>query len=263
MEFTKVCKNCGKTFSTDNRHKICCCYKCRSSYEKMMKRLNSQSLETAASPVEGKAVKKLLSPSQVADYLCVSKKTVYNYIASGVIACIELPGRKMISRDQLDSLFKNSTQKVPIAINFNDYITFYQMCDEYHFSYNYVRNVCKEQGLKPIIRSSIKYYKRDLVAEAFLKHGEIVAAAKAERQKEYARRKEVRKSKEYINVNEVEHSMDEYSFAEIMKIYHLDRNQVWTFAHNNEVHTRHVGRFVLFNKKEFDEIFSVTPPFDF
>lgn len=262
MEFTKVCKNCGKTFSTDNRHKICCCYKCRSSYEKMMKRLNSQSSELAASPETRETTRKLLSPSQVADYLCVSKKTVYNYIASGVIACIDLPGRKMISRDQLDSLFKNSTQKAPIAINFNDYITFYQMCDEYNFSYNYVRNVCKEQGLKPIIRSSIKYYKKDLVAEAFRKHSEMVAAAKAERQKEYARRKEARKSKEYVNVNEIEHSADEYSFAEIMEMYHLDRNQVWTYAHNNGVHTRHVGRFVLFNKDEFDEIFSVTPPFN-
>lgn len=227
-----------------------------------MKRLNSQSSELAASPETRETTRKLLSPSQVADYLCVSKKTVYNYISSGVIACIDLPGRKMISRDQLDSLFKNSTQTAPIAINFNDYITFYQMCDEYNFSYNFVRGVCKEQGLKPIVRSSIKYYRKDLVSEAFQKHSEMVAAAKAERQKEYARRKEARKSKEYISVNEIEHSADEYSFAEIMEIYHLDRNQVWTYAHKNGVHTRHDGCFVLFNKEEFDEIFSVTPPFN-
>lgn len=264
MEVKKVCKNCGKTFVTEDRHKICCCYKCRNAYEQMMKRLNGlPTRHSVSEAVKGFENKKLLSPSQAAEYLGLSRMTLYNYIATGIISCVDLPGRKLISRDELDTLFKNNTHKAAVSINFNDYITFYQMCDVYHRSYNFVRNVCKEQGLKPIIRSSIKYFRKDLVKDAFYNHDLLVKDAKAERDRFYALKHEARRSHEYINEHEVEHSSEEYSYKELMTIFHMDRNQVFSYARKYGVRMRHVNRFCLFNKHDIDEIFSTTPPFNF
>ena len=45
------------------------------------------------------------TPKNVAEYLGLSRMTLYNYIATGVISCVDLPGRKLISRDELDTLF--------------------------------------------------------------------------------------------------------------------------------------------------------------
>ena len=105
MEVKKVCKNCGRPFVSDDRHKIFCCYKCRHAYEQMMKRLNGlPTRQTESEEVNGKPNKKLLSPSQAAKYLGLSRQTLYNYVATGVISCVDLPGRKGQLNDRVEVL---------------------------------------------------------------------------------------------------------------------------------------------------------------
>lgn len=81
------------------------------------------------------------------------------------------------------------------------------------------------------------------------------------RRKESARRKKIRRSKEYISEYEYEHSPDYYTFPEVMKVYHLARNQVERYCRECNIPTHHEKNFRLIAKKEFDEIFSITPPF--
>ncbi len=95
MGTEKVCKNCGKKFyAEDSRKKIFCCYKCRHSYELMMKRLNQSEEEQSPVTSQGKPpTRKLVSIADAASYLGVSKRTISNYISNGEIQVITIGGR--------------------------------------------------------------------------------------------------------------------------------------------------------------------------
>jgi len=43
----------------------------------------------------------LMTPSQVADYIGVTRTTVYRWITAGTLTCVHLPGGKRIKREQL------------------------------------------------------------------------------------------------------------------------------------------------------------------
>lgn len=179
---------------------------------------------------------------------------------SGVLPCLNLPGRTLIRKEDIEKLFKKSNPKASIELNPDSYITFYQMCDEFHLSYNFVRETCHEYGLKPIVRNATKYYERDKVKEAFEHHWSLMADSKEQRKKEYARRKQQRRSKEFIP-SDYPHPDSWYSFSELMNKYHMDRNQVEQYARENSIKKMHINRYCFFDKVGFDALFSTTPPF--
>lgn len=227
-----------------------------------MKRLNRQEEQPHLPCSQEKTpLKKLISIAEAAAYLGVSKRTISTYISNGQIQVINIGSRCRIPKESLNLLLKTNTYKAPVSIDFKEYTTFYKIADEYHRSYNFVRAVCHEQDLKPIVRSSIQYYRKDEVAEAFDQHYAMLEEAALTRRKEFARRKKIRRSKEYISEYEYEHSPDYYTFPEVMKVYHLARNQVERYCRECNIPTHHEKNFRLISRKEFDEIFSITLPF--
>ena len=125
-------------------------------YELMMKRLTESEDSSSLAPSQDRApTKKLVSIAEAASYLGVSKRTISNYISNGEIQVITIGGRSRIPKESLNSLLKTNTYKAPVSIDFKEYTTFYKMADEYHRSYNFVRAICREQGLKPVVRSTI------------------------------------------------------------------------------------------------------------
>lgn len=267
MKYYKTCKTCGKTFCTIHPVAECCSRKCLALYEQSQDRLTSiKSLEDEIAaqnkPKKMKRQKENLTPSEAAVYLGVSRGTIYNYIKSETVPVLSLPGKTLIRKNDLDRLFKKDTANKPESIDLKNYTTFYEMADKMHLSYNFVREVCHEAGLRPIVRGGVKYFEIDMARQAFEAHDEKVRQATAARRKEYDRRKQLR-NKEYINAVDCPHSEEYYSTVELMRIYHLDRNQIFGYSKKYNVEFHHEGRFALYSKKGFDEIFSVTPPIDF
>jgi len=268
MEYTKKCKRCGKQFTTCQSKAIFCSRSCKEHYRHESEQLETSRLlnmELHSAQESMELMKKKSAPtmslSEAAKYLGVSRPTIYGYIKNGHLPAIDLPGRTIIKREDLDSLFSKSTSKGTIEVDLSKFTTFYKIMDEYHVSYNFAREVMHEFGLKPIVRQAVQYYQKEDVVKAFIEHERLINDSKYQRKMEYARRKQMRRSKEYIP-EDYPHDPCWYSFYEVMNKYHLDRNQVEQYAREKGVRKSHINRFALFDKEGFDAIFSTTPPFD-
>lgn len=267
MDYTRVCKRCGTTFTAHQSNAEFCCRKCKDLYRhererlERTKQLNHElNLAQKSLSQEKEKNRKSFTPSQAAQYIGVARTSVYNYMKSGLLPFIELPGKTLIKKEDIDALFKRKNQKGDVRINPDDYITYYQMCDEYHLSYNFVREVCEEACLKPIVRNTVKYFEKEKVKEAFDHHKSLMDDAKEQRKREYARRRAARRSKDFIPTD-YPHPQEWYSFCELMNKYHLDRNQVEQYARENGITKMHLNRYCFFDRKGFDDLFSTTPPF--
>lgn len=162
---TRVCKQCGKTFSPEFGRQVFCCPACRVKYYSQTKRLKKTakqtllSIEQTRDALEGKS---FLSVSEAAALMGVTRPTIYARIKAGELVPVRF-GTRMprIPIEQLTADTKRTTQ--PRKGDFSSIISKEEALERYEITDSWLYRKLKEEGIRPkIIKGKAYFPKKDL-----------------------------------------------------------------------------------------------------
>lgn len=109
MDIKKKCEWCGQSFITHSFNARFCSKRCTgAAYREQVRRERMEAfvlteerkdLRAEREPLVGKNV---LSPTEAAQWLGVSRATMYRYLATNHIRCLQIRGRTFIRRADID-----------------------------------------------------------------------------------------------------------------------------------------------------------------
>jgi len=119
MEIQKSCKYCGRSFIAHKMTTLYCSPSCNNKdYKRAIRQKQvaeyyeahpEDKKETPKDVLQGKA---FLTPREAAKLLGIGKSSVYRELASGLIKAVQMKGKTLIRRADIERLFDN-----PLPIN--------------------------------------------------------------------------------------------------------------------------------------------------
>lgn len=176
MEVIKTCLWCGKQFIAYKITTKYCCHSCNSAAYKQAKR-NEKMAEFVKEDRKKNIheVKKIkdkpyLSPNEVSTLLGLSRASIYRYMASGDLKALQLKGKTIIRRSDVEKLFDDSSEYTKrghmVNASFSNY-TIDQIAGKYNLDRKTVKNKCEDFGIKRLYVGRKIYYEKALVDEKF------------------------------------------------------------------------------------------------
>ena len=114
MEIQKRCKYCGRTFIAHKMNTIYCSPSCNNKDYKRAIRQKQVAEYYEAHPEDKKEAPKdvlqgkaFLTPREAAKLLGIGKSSVYRELASGLIKAVQMKGKTLIRRADIERLFDN------------------------------------------------------------------------------------------------------------------------------------------------------------
>lgn len=190
----------------------------------------------------------MLSPSTAAIYMGLSRMTIYRYMRSGLIPCVQMPGKTLVRKSDLDKLFETAvpyTRKENAAKRrFNPafaeekkesktfvapdskYLTVKEAAQKYGICDTTALKTIRKAGLKGISFRNAWFYDRDEVDR-------------------------VMKSRiEFANADITEW----YTREEIKEKYGMTDTAVWSLAYDHNIPKRRQGNKMLYSKSHVDAV---------
>ncbi len=220
---TRTCRCCGSSFTPEFGRQVYCSPACREKDKQQSKRLKrtarkaSLQLEEARAALSGKTH---LSISEAAEYLGVSRPTIYARIRSGELAPLRVSSRTVrIPVSQLAADTKKTPQ--PSKGDWSVLISKAEVLDKYDISEAWLYRRLKEEGIRP----------RIIKGKAFLPKADIVRMFKS---------KPAYNPAEWLDAED------------LMQGEGLTRKYISDFARRKGIPCRREGRTLLVSKKDWD-----------
>lgn len=172
----KRCKYCGKLFIAHTLATQYCSRQCNSKDYKRRRRekqiadyLETNPQDTANAVDSPKSVletKRFLTPREVALYLGIGKSSVYRELANGLIKAVQLRGKTLIRRKDIESMFDHAKAYQVRSGKFHEkreYYTVAQIVNKFHTSRRAVWSRCEKYGIKKIYQGRNTFYDKSLV----------------------------------------------------------------------------------------------------
>lgn len=238
MIFSKICPVCGQEFKAQKVSTQYCSHNCASRAYKARKRnvklQESDDLFNQAKTEKMKrdiSQREVLSPSQAAKFLSVSRNTLYRYIHSGVIPCIKLSGLTRIRKEDLSILFTGDVPFIGERFDMleNDikkYFTVSQISIEFGMSHSAAYSILRASEIEGKRYRGVDYFEKKAVIELFEKY----------------------KESQHPEITSW------YTCKEIQKKYMMSENAVYLMAHDNDIPRKTSGRTVYYSRKHVDDI---------
>lgn len=217
MEILKKCEYCGMKFIAHSFNARFCSKSCMDKAYKnrirdeRFREYNSKEEDAEIRKIEEELKGKIfLSPSDAAKLIGVSRATLYRYLATGVFRCLQMGGKTLIRRSDIEKAFeqapdyrkrRNPRGRKPTS----EYYTTAQIMEKYHVGKKCVMGRCKKYQVA-------KFYQ-----------GRNVFWSKADVEKYFADLLEVFNREEY------------YSTEEIMEKFGMKRGAVLTFVMRHRI----------------------------
>lgn len=237
----RICEYCKTEFTGKTTKTRYCSSKCNSAAYKRTKRqskIEQSNLEVkkeknAAVLKNGIPIqdKQLLSIIETSIFLGVSRQTVYNWLNNGTIKGKRMSNRKvLILKSDLMSLFEQNkayekptpTERKPIT----DFYTIEEIKNKYNIGSTWVFKIIKENNIpKTRIGGKTHISKRHI--------------------ENYFNKKR----------DDVTHIKEWYTVKEIQGKYSLNRDQVYSRVHDNNIPRQRIGKFIKISKLHFDDLF--------
>ena len=162
---TRKCKCCGKLFTPEFGRQVFCTPACREQYHKRTKRLRKNSVTSVKQIDQIQSVlndKALLSISEAADYMGVSRPTVYARIREGEIIPIRVSTRTL--RIPIEQLKGNSALlPQPFEGDYSILISKEEAQDRYDVSLRRIYQRLREAGIRTrLIKGKTFFPKKEL-----------------------------------------------------------------------------------------------------
>lgn len=290
MEIQKRCKYCGRSFIAHKMTTIYCSPSCnnkdykRAIREKQIAEYYEAHPEVKERPTENALRgKEFLTPTQAAMLLGLSRATLYRYMRIGTIKAVQLRGKTILRRKDIERLFDNPpayqshTEKKQEK---REYYTFRQIMEKYKCSKKAVMTRVEKYNIPKVYQGRNCFFDRALVDIHFaqliaeidmcdyytiaqleekydMSHQAVLSFVQRNKIPRITQGRTVYYSRAHIDTIKGEReSIDPnyYTYAEVMEKYHFTKDQVSYYVHNYDIANHKQGRFTVISRKEFDRI---------
>ena len=221
---TRKCKCCGKLFTPEHGRQVFCTPACRELYKKRSNRLRKKSVTSVKQITQIQSVlsnKELLSITEAAEYLGVSRPTVYARIKEGELVPVRVSIRTV--RIPIEQLKRDSNRlPQPFKGDYSILITKEEALERYDVGLSWIYKRMKDEGIRTKIIKGKTYFPR----------------------KELDRFLPLRK---HYNPDEW------YDAAELMKREGLTRKYISYFIRRKGITCRRQGWTLLIHKESWDK----------
>lgn len=187
MYYTKTCEHCGKQFTAQKSCTRFCSKYCADAANKERLRKWTQGINQASDDERTRIrAPEIMGPKAMADYFSISPRTVYRYLESGLVKALQLPGKTLIRKSDIDHLFdeaepyKKRERSIPekkaglssspgIIQEEKGYTTVKESAEKYDLSPAYVDKLFNKSGITVVFHRGKKYYPVSEVNSLFRK----------------------------------------------------------------------------------------------
>ena len=288
MEIQKRCKYCGRSFIAHKMNTIYCSPSCNNKdYKRAIREKQiAEFMEEEKKKIPKVDIlggKEFLTPSEGALLLGLSRATFYRYMSNGTIKAVQLRGKTIIRRKDIERLFDNPPTYQSHSEKKQEkreYYTFRQIMEKFKCSKKAVMTRVEKYNIPKAYQGRNCFFDRalvdvhfaQLIAEVDLRdyytipqleekysmsHQAVLSFVQRNKIPRITQGRTVYYSKAHIDTLKGEReSIDPnyYTYSEIMEKYNFTKDQVVYYVHNYEIDNHKQGRFTLINRKEFDRI---------
>lgn len=227
IEITKTCEWCGNKFIARKCTTRYCSKRCAEHAYKDAKRKEHVASEQAkASQPKNVDESPFMTPSQCAQLLGVSRRSIYYYLASNSIPCFQFKGKTLICRASLSSLFEGTHQYKMLPTKEKEPITeFYtskEVQEKYGVSNSGMYKIAEREGWPKTQSRGKTLWSRSHVDRYFASQ----------------------QPKEEIN--------EWYTVADIQAKYGMTLSAIYTLVSKEGIPKKKQGNYVMYSKYHFD-----------
>lgn len=289
IEFTKVCEHCGNSFIARKRSTRYCCKRCAEHAYKQRVRdqhVAEQQHKIDCDQVEQVSSLDFISPSQCAELIGVSRRTLYRYLVSGKIPCCQFAGCTRIKRSDVDALFgghEEYVKKKKEAQEITEFYTTKELLAKFSISNSWLFKAAKQHNIPKVTQHGKTYWSKKHCDAIFGKKDDAVDEitewyTAAEIQEKYGMtlpaiyslvsKVGIPKKKEGTVVSYSKRHFDAakgiaqpvesewYSIAEATAKFNMTRDQLYHYIKTYKVTKKMVGKYCYLLKGEVDALFA-------
>ena len=300
MELELVCEWCGLPFLSNQPHTRFCSDKCAKLYSKQRYRqMGIDALEakicaqTSDTLRDNLRSKEVLSTSEAAKYLGVCRTTVARYFALGLLPAVQLPGKNLFRKSDLDKLVNSETgvttlkgERSVIDADISELTTIDSAAKYYGTSAISMLRILNDKGYYPTVFAGIRYFRKEDIRKVFgtsplkdtvktqqwVTHEQIeleyrmtyTAVTRMLRELKIPSRRVNRVtyySMDHLKARkkEMDDAFNElyYTVPQIIDKYHLYDTKVYKLVEKYHIQHFHCGQTVKIVKEQFDRIFAI------
>ena len=287
MEIQKRCKYCGSTFIAHKMNTLYCSPSCNNKDYKnnLRQRKIAEFMEKEKKTPERDVLgsKEFLTPTEGSLLLGISRATFYRYMRDGTIRAVQLRGKTIVRRKDIDKLFDNPpsyqthTEKKQEK---REYYTIRQIAEKFKICKKAILHRCEKYNIPKVYQGRNCFFDRALVDVHFaqliaefdlrdyytipqleekykMSHMAVLSFVQRNKIPRITQGRKVYYSKAHIDTLKGEReSVDPnyYTYADVMEKYKFSKDQVSYYVHNYGIDSHKQGRYTVINRKEFDRI---------
>lgn len=293
IDINKICEWCGKEFIAHKCSTRFCSKRCSEHAYKDMRR--KAHVETENRRTEQKVKKKhfaseqFFTPRQCAVLLGIGKSSVYRCLAEGIIPCIRLKGKTLISRASIDKMFENAPKYVrrekKEAEPIEEFYTTKEVLEKFDISNSWLFKIATERNIpKTVVRGKTLWSRKHIdkaltdklpgnsTEDEWYSVEEVCAKFNMSKEAVYrfvsehriSKRKE--KCRVFYSRRQFDKAMgidsklkpEYYTMPEAMARYNMTRDQISHYVRTHNIPRTYEGRYVRIDRKALDALFA--PP---
>lgn len=238
INIKRICEFCGSEFEAQKTTTRFCSHSCNSkSYKARIRndKIEKSELETAKvrdskfDKIELVQKKELLTISDAALFLSVSKRTIYNWLDNGTIIGKRISNRKvLISKEDIRAIFEsNQAYEKPTPIikkPITEFYTINEVKEKYNIGNTWLYKIINRYKIPKTMLHGKTFVSKKHIDKYFEK-----------------------KEKDIDNISVW------YTVQEIMDVFNLSRNQIYSRVKLMKIPQKKQGKFSLISKQHFDE----------
>ena len=288
MEIQKRCKYCGRSFIAHKMNTIYCSPSCNNKdYKRAIRErqiaefMEEEKKKTPKMDILGG--KEFLTPTEGASLLGLSRATFYRYMSNGTIKAVQLRGKTIIRRKDIERLFDNPPEYHSHSEKKQEkreYYTFRQIMEKFKCSKKAIMTRVEKYNIPKVYQGRNCFFDRALVDVHFaqliaeidlrdyytiaqleekynMSHQAVLSFVQRNAIPRITQGRTVYYSRAHIDTLKGERETVDpnyYTYAEVMEKYHFTKDQVAYYIHNYNIDNHKQGRFTVINRKEFDRI---------
>ncbi len=291
IEIIKICEFCGSNFIARKCSTRFCCKRCAErSYKQNKRNIHTAEHQAIADNVRTDKISDLefISPTQCAQLIGVSRRTLYRYLEVHKIPCCQFRGCTRIRRTDIDALFKEweyIKREKKVAEPIEEFYTTKEILEKFGISNSWLFKMAKERNIpKTVVRGKTLWSRKHIdialadkqptetVAEEWYSVEEVCAKFNMSKEAVYrfVSERKIGKRKDKCKVFYSRRQFDKamgieselkpeyYTMPEAMARYNMTRDQISHYVRTHDIPRSYEGRYVRIDRKALDALFA--PP---
>ena len=179
IEIRRICAWCKQEFIAHKTTTTCCSHRCANLLYKQKKReasikANNQIVEKVIKekPIEKIRDKPILTITEAATYIGVTRPTLYGYLKRGELKASRLGYKFLLKKEDIDNLFNKPIEfKIPVRDkpSINDFYTTAEVKEKYGVKDSWIFHIAKEHNIPRTFHRGKTYWSKKHIDDYFAK----------------------------------------------------------------------------------------------